>query len=209
MWIRSLWRRICSLFGLGAFVVLGLNIERVAEATGLDSVALVWAPSWAKTAFDALQTETALYVATIIAAYTAGLWTEWAFRTLTQRLYRPVDREALANTCERTSRALRAIAPFATDRNYMLGLELELYGIEQKFEKLKLYCRLRAKDESQAMQTASFLDSVIGPLRQGDIDTLREIIAGWRGSDATPGQAVLPQLLPDIAGETPLRIRPG
>lgn len=175
------WRRVIAALSFLGLVVIALNIERVAEVTGLDRLlvsALRAAPDWLSNVLKVLTSQTAFIIAVIVVAYAGGLLTEGLLRSLRFRLNKPLDKDALANECEGMARLLRTAESFGHSRNTVMGVCLDLIRIQHVFrKKLGVALDLEPTTEEDALRAADLLERLAMPVRKGDIDKIKQIAA--------------------------------
>lgn len=182
---RSKWRWLFTGVSTAALVVVGLNVERIAEAFGLDRLLIAVievAPNWLSNIVEAVTSQMALIIAIATLSYTAGLWTEYGFRHLAYKINRPLEKEDFANLCEELVQKLRAGAELAEfGDSYMLQLNVDLIGIRNVLaDKLDVWVPLDCEDKASALQTAEFLELIADPIRNGDSDTIQKIANGFK-----------------------------
>lgn len=202
---RKGWRRLFTVLSSLGFVVMALNLERLSEYLGIDRTlvdAYTDLPVWVATVVSWLTSPAAIFISSIVIAYTLGLWTEAIARYWMVERRKPFDREGFADQCVQLSSIVRANAEFfgagKKQPPHITYLQLDSWTVEDIFRnRLDTVVKLSPRDKEDAITTADFLADVVPLIREGDTDAIQRRADGFK----TARRALLsPQ---DTAEETP------
>ena len=176
---RKILRWTFTALSAAALVVIYLNIEKLAEANGLDELFVyLWGevPGWVSWFTEAATSTASLVAALCLVAYTAGLWTEWLIRRVWNWANRPVDYIALAEKCDEFAEVLRVGADlFDLDsrKGYLMGIGFvpAFSSTQTKIEKeFGVDIDVMRITKARALRYADYLESLAAVLREEDLE---------------------------------------
>ncbi|MGH6735248.1 MAG: hypothetical protein ACRECX_04110 [Methyloceanibacter sp.] len=166
---RRAWQWLFAALTFVGLVVIALRVEEAAGVRGLSDLLLPIAQR-APSVWQAITSTAALWVAVVVVAYTAGIWTE----VLSKRRLepKPFDTGKLAEDCEHMSGILRKAAHLLEHdtHNYMFKLRHDLMRLSLVLSRGpgRIPIELSCASEKAAFASADLLDELAAAIREGN-----------------------------------------